>query len=76
MDSVKKIDGRSKNGGHKPKGEPREAITPLVLPKTAEYLRSMSKCQKISIGKSIDFLMDFYKNSQITHCTAATKVCE
>ena len=50
----KKTDGRKNNGGHKPKGEPREAITPRVLPETANKLRLIAEREKISIGKVID----------------------
>ena len=49
-----KTDRRRFNGGHKPKGEPREAITPRVLPETAERLRSIAEREKTSIGKVID----------------------
>lgn len=51
---MKKQDGRVNNGGHKPKGEIREAITPRVLPETAERLRSIAEREKTSIGKVID----------------------
>lgn len=54
MTTVKKQDGRANNGGHKPKGEKREAITPRVLPETANKLRSIAEREKISIGKVID----------------------
>ena len=50
----RKIDGRTNNGGHKPKGEPRVPITPRVLTETAEKLRSIAEREKISIGKVID----------------------
>ena len=49
-----KTDRRCFNGGHKPKGEPREAITPRVLHETAEKLRTIAECENISIGKVID----------------------
>ena len=51
---MKKQDGRANNGGHKPKGEPREAITPRVLTETTEKLRKIAEREKISIGKVID----------------------
>ncbi len=51
---MKKQDGRINNGGHKPKGEPREAITPRVLTKTIDKLRKIAEREKISIGKVID----------------------
>ena len=54
---MKKQDGRVNNGGHKQKGEIREAITPRVLPETAERLRSIAKREKISIGKVIDAIV-------------------
>ena len=51
---MKKQDGRKNNGGYKPKGKPREAITPRVLPETAEKLRAIAERENISIGKVID----------------------
>ena len=53
-----KTDRRRLNGGHKPKCEPREAITPRVLPETAEKLRSTAERERISIGKVIDAWAD------------------
>lgn len=51
---MKKQDGRVNNGGHKPKGELRVAITPRVLTETTDKLRKISEREKISIGKVID----------------------
>ena len=51
---TKKTDGRKNNGGHKQKGDDRTAITPRVLPETAETLRKIAEREKISIGKVID----------------------
>ena len=49
-----KQDGRKNNGGHKPKGDDRTAITPRVLTETTEKLRKIAEREKISIGKVID----------------------
>ena len=64
---MKKQDGRRNNGGHSTKGKAGRpagkvsdtvAITPRVLPVTAEKLRSIAEREKISIGKVIDAWRD------------------
>ena len=57
---MKKQDGRKNNGGHSTKGfagRKKEWLvtkTIYITPETAERLRSIAECEKISIGKVID----------------------